>query len=446
MSQPVVYFLQCHHSPLAVANIFNGVYSADDIIIIHVDKKSDKGLSDFVRILSETYTNVHVLSSIDISWGGYSQSFVLFLAIDFALEISQCWSHFFVLSEQHLSLYPSKYIAESLCEGESWVMYNKFSELPVLGQDDVRHRFSARYRELPGVGPFIFERKSQPTEFYEKLYHASNWFILAKNACLRLSVVKHKETLIEPFKDCLQSDEMLVPTLLLNQEFGANLRVVRRTATYVAYPHLSGTNDLTFNEKTFYDALSEGYLFIRKQPSVLSKDIKQFVEARSAVNVNNLLDNNYITKDKSKYFKHYYDSNSSVLRLVDIIKGQYPQIMVNYVDKEKWNYVPEVYVQLYMKNWGHGIKISIISQNHRNFKILLSWNREAPASFDQIDIGGYNTYLIKARVHGLAHHREIFLADLPDSGFFEINEGELTSLYKTVSHVINEAVKFAALL
>jgi hypothetical protein len=58
----------------------------------------------------------------------------------------------------------------------------------------------------------------------------------------------------------------------------------------------------------------------------------------------------------------------------------------------------------------------------RHFKVVLVWNDPFQKSSEAKRIGPFDALIIKVRVHGLAHAREVFIEDEPDGGFLDIGQ------------------------
>ena len=50
-------------------------------------------------------------------------------------------------------------------------------------QADIRNRFEARYRELPGVGCFATGLMQRDENLFTTIFHGSNWMVLHRRHC-----------------------------------------------------------------------------------------------------------------------------------------------------------------------------------------------------------------------------------------------------------------------
>ena len=390
--------------------------------MIHADRKSPPELSLLISELSEAFANIHLLDSRLVSWGGYSFTELLLCAVDRLLPLSTDWSHLVVLSEQHLPLYPPDQIAAKLPAGESLIHSNKVSDLGEAGRIDVRHRLSMHYLELPGVGPFASGVSVLSESFFESLHHGSNWFVLAREACERLYHVRTQSGLVGPFKNSLLAEETLVPTLLLGTSVGDGLIIRNRNATFVAYPHLSGTPDLTFTENNFFAALAEGYLFIRKRPQCLPAGIKQFLEVRSGLTGPGLeaalkLHRPYVVPAQDATA---VDIDSLIAFVESIVYAKLPGVVVQRVSPEAIANVPKMYLLFRHPAWSPQVVVALVSEDLLTFKIVLTWQGHGQHELTPVTVGSFITHVIKARVYGLAFEREILVPDDATSGFVVI--------------------------
>ena len=418
----IVYLLQCHNSAAQVRQLFAALYSPHDIFLIHPDRKCPSELSHLAGALTAAYRNVHLLERKFISWGGYSQVNMLLCAIAHSLSLDVEWSHIVVLSEQHMPLWPPDQIAARLPIGESLIEYNKVSEMPEGGRLDVHHRFDMQYRELPGVGPLIDGIASLPDGFLGRLYHGSNWFVLARDACRRLDSLHASSDLVEPFRNSLQADETLVPSLLFGTPLGDSLRICNRNATFVAYPHLSGTPDLIFTESNFFAAVAKDYLFIRKRPDVLPASVEQFLETRSG-----------LTKVELQRALAFHEPGSEVglatappniegplMQVVSDVERRFPGIVVSRVNPNVFSNVPRVYLLLQHPSWSPKVLVGLLSEDAVTFKVIVAWEIDSRNDLDPIIVGNYCTFITKLRVHRLAFTREVFVHDEPAHGFIVV--------------------------
>lgn len=81
---------------------------------------------------------------------------------------------------------------------------------------------------------------------------------------------------------------------------------------------------------------------------------------------------------------------------------------------------PACYIKLDYPTAPADVSLSVLSQDMRHFKIILAWHRDFDGDFSSLAFCGLPTSVIRARVYGLAYHREIRVPGAPDYGFVEL--------------------------
>jgi hypothetical protein len=417
--QSLVYLIQCHHSARYLADMFACLHTPADFFIINVDGKSPTGLKTLAATLGADYPNVHILPMGLISWGGFAQAEIVLRAIDALPAFGDAWSHLVVLSEQHLPLASPEEIAVRLVPGQSMMPYNRFADLSPPGRVDVLHRFSMEFQELPGVGSMVKARYGIDESFYEQLYHSNNWFVLARNACDRLRGRDEDAALLRRFVSSIQPDEMLVPTMLLGYPRHHRLNVVRRNASFIAAPHLGGAPGLIFTELNFHTAVEQRYLFIRKRPDDLPPSVQDYLGRHTGMNDPRYreLRETAIQLDAAPPGQRYRDD--MIAHFAAFAAG-HPEIEATDFCRRDFRNIPALFVLFKSRSWHKDVRVALLSEDFRHFKILLVWNDVFKNSFDRKTIETYEAVVIKTRVHGLALAREIFIEDEPNGGFVDI--------------------------
>lgn len=105
----IVYYLAVHHKPRQFAWLFHAIYTAEDIFLVHVDKKAS--LEDFnaIREIAAGRSNVVFLDRRTVNWAGWSQVGAELAAMRFAVRQIADWDYFINLSGND---YPIKRIEE----------------------------------------------------------------------------------------------------------------------------------------------------------------------------------------------------------------------------------------------------------------------------------------------------------------------------------------------
>jgi len=421
MVRELTYLIICHQSAAHVADLLACIYTPDDFFLIHCDRKAPARLQTLVDTLAATFDNVHRLESALVAWGGFSQADIVLRAARAALGLSGRWSHLIALSEQHIPLQPPARIREAFAEGESLIDARRLIDMSEAEQADIQHRFGMLYRELPGVGPFALADIERNDIFLDQLRHASNWFVLARDACSVLAALTPAAPEVAPFTRCIQPDEMLIPTVLLGTRLGHGLRIAARNASFIAHPHLSGTTDLTFTVANFQAAREAGYLFIRKRPEKLPRVILEHLGFFNPAMVQAVLPvMRSVIPDQD-------DADPELeVALHGAVAGSramYGDLKVTRLVRQDAANVPRLHLTLRRLSWPDGLSIVLLSEDTESFRALLLWRTEDRAGLAPVMIGRFKAVVCKARVHGVAFAREILLAGEPH-GFVIMPGGE----------------------
>lgn len=423
-TQPrILYLIQCHASASFAKLLFRSIYCKDHLYVFHFDRKAPVELAALVFGLSQAFSNVLQLDSEFISWGGYSQIDILVRAIKrFTVEDGE-WTHLIVLSEQHLPLLDQISISSALQPNISWVDAAEFSNMHKAAQEDILHRFDMTYQEVPGVAPFAKHKAILPTGFLDSLKHASNWFVLSRQACIGLQEQFENVSIASVFMESLQADETLVPTLLaLQKHAGMSLPILPRNATFIGYPHLSGTGDLTFSEKNFFDASSEGYLFIRKRPYILPNAVLSAIESMCVLSSEQLED--VLLSNVAVQFAVAPYTEIIHKNIGDYFSNSDPDLKIVSLKQDEYQNMPRFFLQLTKISWQNQIAIYVLSENIRSFKVSLICLEPIAEGLQSRRFGQYLAVLTKARIHGVGFNRDVIDTNDPNRGFVQINNDE----------------------
>jgi hypothetical protein len=425
----VFYFIQCHASDCRLRNLLYTLYNRDDMFLCHVDKKAPQSLRGFVEYLSQNFENIEELDSAFVSWGGYSQAHIMIRALERFNSLPKKYSHFVVLSEHHLAVKSKEQLSSMLENEVSFIGWTPFRKLNDAAKEDVGHRFICDYQELQAWGMYPRSTVDREGWVAANVIHGSNWTVLSRRAVdLFLSNWQQDSDLVSNLYSCIQPDEMFVQTAL-GEPFLDSANVRNQVLTYVAWPHLSGTTDLTFADHNLVEATKGPYAFIRKSPNVLSSSMRSHI-----AEFNEDLD------DEAKNVFDSYNGGGSpeaTSLIVDTFKDYFRSVHQGYEDITAWgvDLVPRIY---FSKNIGTDVKVILISENAQDFKISCIWER-VPVDYRLQRVGMYLTVLLKARVNFIDMTRELILPHDLGAGFIsDIEEskwGKLTGLVTEVEHI-----------
>ncbi|WP_298215403.1 beta-1,6-N-acetylglucosaminyltransferase [Acidocella sp.] len=405
----IVYFIMAHSDPDLLTDTVRLFYNDDDFFIIHIDKKSLPALKTSAALLSQKFKNIFILNEQYVSWGGASQVQIQIRAIDLALNELSNWSHFVPISEQHAPLKAAKDVKLFLENKISYINWTNVQNMPPEIQSNVSQRLRFNYKELPGTGSFVGGDEN-PSYQVKDLKHGSNWTILSVEACQLILQMSNLE-ITNRLLMSLQPDEIFMQTLLVGATEVKNINT-----TYVAWPHLTGRKNMTFDIATYQKAQQMNYLFIRKREKFLPKEIEMQLD-----------DICFLNREKfQKYlqgpaYPSVLSEVSSTTNLVaeSIIK-KLTQIDIDITIEKPVNKIASVYLLLKSFRTLDNLRLYIISSDNINFKVGIVWITKH-IDPDVIKVNGYKTTLIKVRAPHLFRTREIVISQ-NDFGFIKIDD------------------------
>jgi hypothetical protein len=436
----LVYFVMCHHSPAAVADLFRATWRPDHHYILHADRKAAPALHTTVARLATAFANVHALPAAPCSWGGWSLVQTTLRGIDRACALADDWSHFILLSESHAPLVAPEAAAAALQPGVSCIDAVPVSRMRGDGRHDVLHRFAARYHEIPGVGGFATTPQALSPGFLDVLHHGGQWIVLARDACDRLRAHLPDTALWEPFRTSLLPDETALQTLLLGTGVGAGLAIGRRPTTFLAFSREHGLPDTTFTEQNFH-AQGQGFLFIRKRPDVLPDSVARSLAAmRMPVALPPL-------PEAEDAFTGGETVSALAAVLQEALQPRHPGLEVSALLPPHAGHSPACYLRFGWPALPGALRVALVSEDLGQFKVLLAWRHDFANDFQTGTLAGYPTSLLKVRLWELFQSREVLLPDVPGGGFVSMRQGSpIERLVDPISHVLDAGARLSGTL
>jgi hypothetical protein len=414
----LAYFLMCHRMPDAVVDLVRTIWRPEHFYLVHVDAKAGAALRETVARLAAALPNVHVLPPRLCGWGGWSLVETMLRGIDRALALDPAWTHFVPLSEGHVPLRTPDAMAAALTPGVSRIEAQRVSDLDPHARADVLHRFRARYRELPGVGLFPLGPRALPELLTAMLYHGSQWLVLARDACARLHTLPPEAPAWSPFRNSLLADETALPTILLGGEAGRGLAIERRPTTFIAWPHVSGTDDWTFSEANFFAARDAGFLFIRKRPRDLPPRV-----ARAVARVRGPMQPPPLPPPDETFTR-----GAPVAALSDALlralRETCPGLVVETWAPQRVGGSPSCFLVPRCPALPASLHAALLSEDFSTFKAVLAWGGQPDDDYALRTLGGVPTWLMKVRIWDLFLMREVLLPEIADAGFLTLASGE----------------------
>ncbi|MGA9867861.1 MAG: beta-1,6-N-acetylglucosaminyltransferase [Acetobacteraceae bacterium] len=413
----VAYFVLCHSSRPFLLDLFRHLYSEENLYVLHCDQKAPADLHDLASGLSASFRNVEKLPSRLCSWGGFSLVSATLDAMGYALIAQHRWDHFVILSESHLPLMSPDEITKQLQLGVSYIETWPVEKFPESGKSDIRHRFTLRYRELPGVGSFGGGRQALPVQWPDKLYHGSQWMVLSRVACEgALESISHTRDW-EVFEHSLLADETALQTLVMNLPGAGRGDVQFSNRTFVAAPHLSGSNDIIFSVDNFFSARDLGHLFIRKRPKELADLVQAELDTFSRFSREEL--EGRLQANAPPRTVHRPLERVSLAGLLDAVRAEAAQHYRNLKQEfiEPRPNCPTCYVKFSLPHWGQALSVVLLSQDLATFKMLLLLETASDGLYQESLVAGYLTTVLKLRVYGLFLRKEIHVGASAQHGF-----------------------------
>ena len=407
------YAILCHESSTFVAEQFEFLWHPENFYFYHVDLKGSEALHNLVAKLAGTYGNVFVVPSLLCSWGGFSLVEATLRLLAWAVKKAGAWSHFILLSEQHLPLVDQLELEHALEIGRSYLACVPLEAFRDLPRADLLHRFAGDYFEVPGVGSFRVGAPSFDRLFIEKVHHGSQWMVLARPACESLVKDENAE-FWERFKGSLFSDETAIQTWFRHHLDKRFQNYDNRNMSFIAAPIDGGSPDMIFNEANYFTAKEKGFLFIRKRPTVLAARVRDNLElikkypggkppVPQTANVH--------AREIGSPCGHIVDS---IFLYLNFVLGQSP------FGTRIARFPPQVpgpaFFGLVESDTGIGdLLLLVVSGDLITFKVVATTNASAN-DYAEPRHQLYDTTVLKVRGYQLCHHREVHVGKDMNAG------------------------------
>jgi hypothetical protein len=418
----VCYFLVCYNSIEFVAFLLASLFRTQDIFFVHCDKKASPKLKIYLDKVSKAHPNIILLRSQDYSWAGYSHVDISLKAIATAMAYPHAWQHFIFLSEQHLPLKTPDEIAAYLRPLKSLVALRCAAEMTGDEQADIRNRFAARYRELPGVGCFATGLMQRDEDFFRTIFHGSNWMVLHRRHCSALLEADARGR-FDLFRNVVHAEETAMQSILapLREEIENN------DPTLVAWPHMTDNPSLVMSENLFKSAITTNYLFIRKRTEILSPFVRDFVTrnhfspglyASASGSVREMplhLQRAIIAFMREKV------TGLHIARLARFFRRELAEPVIFHRIDPRNPFTPRLHLVLQTPSMRKGLSVRLLSENLVDFKICVVGEPKGERAFKAPYIVGGNLHsTIRAKIHLLYGYEDILPLEIDDAGFVSL--------------------------
>ncbi|WP_166336646.1 beta-1,6-N-acetylglucosaminyltransferase [Sphingobacterium chungjuense] len=256
----IAYFILVHRLPNQFKRLFNGIYSADNIYLIHIDKKANKALNDDILMFILPFPNVYIMESENVVWGGYSMVQAELDGIKYLLDKNSKWDYFINLSGQDYPLKSQEIIREFLTENNG-KSYLKIADQAVT-RPETMNRIENRFEELEDRISNVFLKRNYMKNVIP--YIGGQWMMLTRTCCEFISTSSEVKKFESFYRNTLIADESFFQTVLMNTSFnGILIDDDKRAIIWIP------DGDIKLRPKTFtnddYDFLNQGdNLFARK--------------------------------------------------------------------------------------------------------------------------------------------------------------------------------------
>lgn len=211
----IAYFILVHRLPNQFKRLFKAVYQPGNCYLIHIDKKATDELKEEIRLFLKPFSDVYILESENVVWGGYSMVQAELDGIKYLLEVNAEWDYFINLSGQDYPLKSQKIIRQFLREN------NGKSYLKVANQAITRpetmNRIENHFEELEDSISKITHKRA----FMKNVipYIGGQWMILTRACCEFICNSSEVEKFENYYFNTLIADESFFQTVLMNTSF-----------------------------------------------------------------------------------------------------------------------------------------------------------------------------------------------------------------------------------
>jgi hypothetical protein len=215
----IAYFIIAHHKFPQFCWLFDAIYTAEDVFLIHVDKKSSDEFYSKIKSYVGTRFNISFLPRRAVTWGGWSVTSVELQAIKTLLDSDAKWQYYINVSGQD---YPIKSIESMKANLQAqwprnFVEVLSFARMQEIDADDPHLNRSlvfdvfGRLVRTPLRLPF-------PTSIDIK-YKGSQWHMLTREFCAWVLADPMTKRIQKLVKYTWAPDELFFQALIMNSPY-----------------------------------------------------------------------------------------------------------------------------------------------------------------------------------------------------------------------------------
>lgn len=272
----LAYFVLVHRYPEQFSKLFKAIYDPNNYYLIHIDKKADLAVKEFVQALLMEFDNTAILESQNVLWGGYSMVDVELKGMDALLKTQIQWDYFINLSGQDYPLRSQDYIRDFLNEHQGADFLQMIDQ--AADRPDTMNRVENYYCETDdGFSGTPYKR---PYLKGVKPYIGGQWMMLSRRCCefIRSS---HEVKILEDFyRNTLIPDESFFQTVIANTSYcGHVISDDKRAIIWIPDGDIK-LRPKTFTEQDSAFLFESTHLFARKFDDNIDANILPLIDAR----------------------------------------------------------------------------------------------------------------------------------------------------------------------
>ena len=265
------YFILVHRYPQQFKRLFKAIYEKKNCYLIHVDKRAGAQLLDEVTEFLSVYTNVYLLESQNVVWGGYSMVDVELNAIKKLLSLNASWDTYINLSGQDFPI-------KSMIEIEKFLQRNSTTNfLLVSDQKAERPNTLNRIQNFFTETATGFVGKPYRRTYLPNVtpYIGGQWKVLTRACCEFITQSRKVAKFRAYYKNTLIADEGFFQTVLKNTGFTGTV-VNDDLRAIIWIPDTSQhTNLQTFSDNETKALVASGKIKLR--PKTMTMKDKKFL-------------------------------------------------------------------------------------------------------------------------------------------------------------------------
>ncbi|WP_336716879.1 beta-1,6-N-acetylglucosaminyltransferase [Chryseobacterium mucoviscidosis] len=266
----IAYFIMLHHKLEVFKEMFEKIYTRDQLYLIHIDRKAKADLTEEIQNYLVRFPNVYILESVNIVSGGFSMIQTELNAMEYLLNASVEWDYFINLSGEDSPLKSQQIIRQFLTvnKGRNYIFYydQKFY------RPDTLKRIQNHFTELTHkISSYVYRR-----EFMKGVvpYIGGKWFMFTRETCVFLTNNKKVMDFEDYYLHTLLPAESFFQTVLMNTDF-TDIIVNDDKRAVIDHPFFG--KDLHADH--FIESLKSGnHLFIRKMNKQTHQNLLNYIQ------------------------------------------------------------------------------------------------------------------------------------------------------------------------